>query len=429
MAERKIKNFDVLAVNESRRKALTILEAGLEAIDTTQAIKSSISLKGNLLKIQETVFALNDFKRLLFVGVGKCALEAGGAIEDILVEKLTGGIVLDVHQGRLKKIKTFGGTHPLPSEENEKATKAIINLFQGVTEKDLVLFVVSGGASTLLCQPQNMTCFEEGKIFDYLTHRGATIKEINTVRKHLSLARGGYLAKYAYPAQVVSLIFSDVIGNDLEFIASGPTVKDTTTVNDAEAVIRRFQVARAIGFDVRSLIETPKEDKYFEKVNNILLVSNQTALQAMIQKSEALGFSSSRICTDRLAGEARAVGETIVRELDNSPDNAVLLYGGETTVVISGSGRGGRNQELALSALRFFTDNELVIAVDSDGLDNGPHAGAICDKITKEKARGLDPNGFLAKNDSYDFFEKIGDYVMTGDTGSNVADIILAMKE
>jgi len=372
--------------------------------------------------VKNESFPLNSFERVFFVGVGKCALEAGAAVEGILGERLSDGIILDVHRGELKKIKTFGGTHPLPSIENERATRAIIGLLEGATGKDLVIFAISGGASTLLCQPQDLTCDEEGEIFRMLMRQGAAIEEINTVRKHLSLARGGYLAKHAYPAKVLSLIFSDVPGDDLEFVASGPTVKDITTVADAKKVFEKFGLEKTHG-----LIETPKEDKYFEKVKNILLISNKTALEAMAAKARTSGFTPE-ICTDCLRGEAREEGEKIMAALHKSKPGAALLYGGETTVTVRGNGKGGRNQELALSALHFVKDGEILVSIASDGWDNGEAAGAICDKITKEKAGNLDVEDYLARNDSYAFFEKTGAQIMTGETGSNVSDLIIAIK-
>jgi glycerate-2-kinase len=342
-----------------------------------------------------------------------------------------------VHEGTLQKITAYQGTHPLPSEQNVEATKKIIELLSGRDEKDLVIFVISGGGSTLLCQPRNHTCAEEAAIFKCLSAAGATIQELNTVRKHISLARGGFLAQYAYPARVISLIFSDVPGNNPEFIASGPTVRDTTSVAEAEKIMEKYGVREKCarlpggqGLLPDILIETPKNEEYFRKVENILLVSNDVALGAMAEEAKKQGFSP-QIVTDVMVGESRNVAGQILESLERSGPKTVLLYGGETTVTIKGDGRGGRNLELALAALKGIGEGELIMTLASDGRDNGEYAGAICDTITYEAAEkaGLDPEKFLADNDSYGFFGKAGNYILTGDTGSNVSDLVIAIKQ
>jgi glycerate-2-kinase len=258
---------------------------------------------------------------------------------------------------------------------------------------------------------------------------GATIHEINTIRKHLSYARGGYLAKDAYPARVVSLIFSDVVGDELTSIASGPTVKDETTVEDAIGVLTKFQVLD--GRDVRNLglIDTPKDDKYFENVSNNLVLSNTHALIAMKEAAEKLGFHAE-IGSNMVVGEAEEVGKMIAENIHAAASHTVLLWGGETTVTVRGTGRGGRNLELCASALRFVQDGEEILSFASDGRDHGAFAGAVCDTITTRAAimAGADMEAFRATNDLYPFFEKIGQYLMTGDTGSNVSDLIIALK-
>ena len=275
-----------------------------------------------------------------------------------------------------------------------------------------------------------MGCREEASILGALTRVGATIQEINTVRKHLSFARGGYIAKHAYPARVVSLIFSDVPGDDIQFISSGPTVKDRTTIEDAESILSKYDVLNTCGIEKCGLIETPKEDKYFERVKNIIVVSNMVALRGMEAKARSLGLNPV-LCTARLTGEAREAGKKIAGELHKVPSRTVLLYGGETTVTIRGRGHGGRNLELVTAALGEIQDNELIMAVASDGRDNGEFAGAICDKITKEEVRkrGIDWEEMLQDNNEYPLFEDIGHYLLTGDTGSNVADLFIALKE
>lgn len=424
----KIKNFNTLAQNKVRKAVLEIAEAGLKAIDTEKAVKNGVVLDGDILKVKDKQFDLAGFERVFVVGVGKCALEAGRALEEILGDKLTNGIVLDIRPGRLKKIRTFAGSHPFPTTENVNATAEIIQLLSSLTEKDFVIFVISGGGSALLCQPQNLICQDEKEILKCLFKAGADIGEINTLRKHLSLARGGYLTSYAYPASSVALIFSDVVGGDIQFIASGPTVKDSTTVDDARRILDKYEIENKTGLKIEPL-ETPKEDKYFEKVTNILFLDN-IAVDAMADKAKALGFKTE-IKTKTLSGEARGVGKEISDDLNEASGKTAFIYGGETTVTVTGTGKGGRNQELILGALGGIRDGEVILSINSDGQDNSDFAGALCDKITSEKAAklGLEPEMFLKNNNSYAFFEKVGDYILTGDTGSNVSDLIIAIKE
>ncbi len=427
----KINNFKKLAVTETRRFALEIANAGLEAIDTAAVVEKWVRLNGDELRIGEEVFDLKEIGRLIVSGVGKCALEAAHSIEGILGDRIHGGVILYIAgEPRLQKLEAMRGTHPLPSEENMRGTAAIVGTLKDLKGNDLVIFIVSGGGSTLLCLPEDMGCREEASILGALTKIGATIQEINTVRKHLSLARGGYIAKHAYPARVVSLIFSDVPGDDIQFISSGPTVKDKTTIEDAESILSKYDVLNTCGIEKCGLIETPKEDKYFERVKNIIVVSNMIALRGMEAKAMLLGLNPV-LRTACLTGEAREEGKKIVGELHGVPSGTVLLYGGETTVTIRGRGRGGRNLEFVTAVLGEIQDNELIMAVASDGRDNGEFAGAICDKITKEeiKKQGIDWEAMLQDNNEYPLFEDVGHYLLTGDTGSNIADLFIALRE
>ena len=251
------------------------------------------------------------------------------------------------------------------------------------------------------------------------------------IRKHLSLARGGYLAEYAYPSASVSLIFSDVVGNDVQFIASGPTVKDETTIADAEKIIAKYDVLKICGLDGCGFVKTPKQDEFFANARTIMFVSNDTALAAMADKASALGYTPN-ICDSCLAGEAREVGVRITKELAAAPSKTALLYGGETTVTVRNpDGKGGRSQELALAALAGIGDHELILPFASDGRDNTDAAGGVCDSSVRAKASelGLSPDDFLARNASYDFWQKVGAHLITGDTGSNVSDLVIALKE
>jgi glycerate-2-kinase len=444
----KIKNTAALAVTDARKLGIEIIEAGLTAIDTSDVIKKNIRLEDEFLFVKERKFSLKKIDNFFVVGIGKCSSEAAAALEDVLGGRLDGGIVLDVRLSKkLKKIKGCEGSHPLATPKNIDFTKKIIEFLGKAAKKGLVLMIISGGGSALLCQPENFTCEQESETIKCLMDGGANIKEMNIARKHLSLARGGFLAKYAYPARVVSLIFSDVPGDKIEFVASGPTVKDTTTVEDAKEILKRYHCyinpvrnsspqrpegrasAGEISNRMNFLIETPKEDKYFEKVKNIIFISNKIALKTMADFARKAGYAV-KIVNAELQGEAKEIGRRIAEEIKNEKPKTVLLYGGETTVKILGKGKGGRNQELALSALKFIGPGVTIIAFASDGRDNTDVAGAIADKLTQEKAEkmGLNVEKYLAENNSYEFFQKTGGYILTGYTGSNVSDLIVAIK-
>lgn len=426
----KIKNFDELAKSDLRRAALSAAEAGLAAIDTRQVITKNVGLVGEILRVGSEEVSLNEINKLYVVGVGKCASAAGVVLEEILGERISTGIILDIQtRGQLKRLRYLEGDHPLPTERNVNHTREVINLLSKTTEKDLVIFLISGGGSTLLCQPDRSTCTSEAELVKCLFAAGADIYELNTLRKHTSRARGGWLARHAYPARVISLLLSDVPGNDLGFIASGPTVLDKTTRADARKILAKYDLSGLCDFTIDDLIETPKEKKIFERVSNILVTSNILALEAIAEELGRAGFTT-KICDTALRGEAREVGECIAKELQAAGGKKALLYGGETTVTIRGTGKGGRNQELVLAALQFIGNNSLILSLASDGRDNSDFAGALCDIITKEKATSLhlDPASYLGNNNSYQFFEEVGDALVTGYTSSNVSDLIVAIN-
>jgi glycerate 2-kinase len=426
----KISNFKDLAITTSRKAVLEIAEAGLEAIDTRGVIHRLIRQKGNILTIGKETIDLTGVDKVFIAGAGKCSLDAAHALEDILGDRISGGLVLYVSgESHLKNIIGIKGTHPAPSDENIRGASQLKEALIGLTERDLVIFIASGGGSTLLCLPEDQQCKEEADVLKALTRTGATIQEVNTVRKHLSLARGGYLAQYAYPARVISLVFSDIAGDDMQFIASGPMVRDITTIQDAEQILSKYNVLTTCHIDQCGLVETPKDEKYFTRVTNILAVSNKVALDAMKVKAKLLGFKPV-ICDTKLSGEASDVGQRILHDLRASPAKTVLLYGGETTVTVHGYGRGGRNLELALSAMLDIQEGEIIMPVASDGRDNGEYAGAICDVITSRKAheKNINLQAHLQENHEYPLFREIGSYLLTGDTGSNVSDLVVALK-
>lgn len=429
--EHLIQNFEALAVNTLRGDALAIAEASYAAINTDAVIRGKVQVTGDELRIGEKTYQLAG-RKIFFVGVGKCAFAGARAIEKILGDRLTGGIALDVASNTehpLSKIETFTGTHPLPSEANVQASKRIVEFLSNREESDLVIMLISGGGSTLLCLPDEpMSYKDESSLFHELTARGARIQEINTVRKHISRARGGALAAAAYPAEVVSLIFSDVPGNDIHSISSGPTVLDSSIIADAVAILAKYGVTLPAD---TTFVETPKEEKYFERVTNVLLLSSEDALRAMQGEAERRGYTVE-IVDDHFAGEARDMSRVVLERLHTSHADTALLYAGESTVTTADStGKGGRNQEMALAALEHVHDNELILPFASDGHDNTEHAGAIADSIAREHAheQNLSIPEYLDAHRSYDFFKTTGDTLITGYTESNVSDLIIAMKK
>jgi len=428
-----IHNFEELATNDLRRDALAIAEAGYTAIRVDKIIQNKVLVVDGELRIDEKPYSIAG-RRIYFVGVGKCAVIAASAIEKLLGDTLTGGIALDVSTNEqtnvtLHTIETHVGTHPLPSEANERATKRIIEFLSGRREDDLVILFISGGGSTLLCLPQApMTYSDESELDKKLTSRGAPIQDMNIVRKHISRARGGALAVAAYPAEVVSLIASDVPHNDIASVASGPTVLDTSTVADARAILEKYGVTSPTHLE---LIETEKEEKYFTRVTNVLLLTNKDALVAMRDETIRRGYDAE-IVNDCLTGEARDVGRALAEKLHTVPSKTALLYAGESTVTLgANAGSGGRNQEMTLAALGDIRADELILSFASDGHDNTEHAGAIADDATRAHAnnKNLSVKEYLDTHRSYDFFSTTNDALVTGYTGSNVSDLVIALKK
>ncbi|OHA83308.1 MAG: hypothetical protein A2937_04120 [Candidatus Yonathbacteria bacterium RIFCSPLOWO2_01_FULL_47_33b] len=423
-----IKNGAELATTTLREHALEILEAGYRAILTKEVVRSEVEIDGKVLKVGGQLFHLNAYERIFFVGIGKCALDAGEAFEEKLGAFLTDGIILDVRGATLRKLRSQVGTHPFPSETNIAITKSIADLAEGLTDRDLLITVISGGGSSLLCLPNDISCDTLTAITKSLMEQSATIAEVNTVRKHTSRIQGGQFARMAYPATVVSLIFSDVPGNDMSMIASGPTVMDPTTAEDAHAILSKYNIAEKCGIPRCEIIETPKESMYFERVHNLLFVTNVKALEAMKSAAAQLGYAA-RIENAELQGEAQDIGKQLV--LEATEPKTCRLFGGETTVTVKKPGKGGRCQVAVLGALPHVKKGQVFIGATSDGWDNTPFAGAIADEATLAHAKelGMDPLVALEENQAYAFFEKVGSHIDTGRTGANVSDWYLTLTE
>ncbi|GIW65654.1 MAG: glycerate kinase [Candidatus Parcubacteria bacterium] len=444
-----IKNFnDLIKDNIEREKYLSIIETGLDALNPKSIINNCVSLKNNLLIVKNKKFDLSKFENIYLLGIGKgsyfLSLELFRKIK-----KINEGYVIDVNIKKNKdksKVKFFKGTHPLPSIKNLNFSKFIVKRFYGKTkDRDLFIIIICGGGSAMLNLPfisfetLNQKISKKNyknylskyiNINQQLLKSGANIYEMNIIRKHIDSLKGGGLAKLLYPATIISLIISDVPGNDISIIASGPTVKDKSTISDAWRLVKKFKINNLSRYD---LIDTAKKKKYFRNVFNMLIVNNSLTLKIMNKKAKYLGLKS-KILTSKLKDEVKNVAKFLFNKIIKSKYD-VLLIGGETNVKVKNiKGKGGRNQELVLWFLKYLSNsknNNLgIIAINSDGWDNTPFAGAIGDYLSLEKAKNnnLSINKFLENNNSFKFFSKIKEGIITGRLPINISDIILVFK-
>ena len=431
-----------------KRRLEEIFRAGLKAVEPEEAIRRHVQLAGDHLTVGGHSYPLASFKRIIVTGFGKGAAPMAKALEEILGDRLTEGwiTVKYGHGIPLQKVRVMEAGHPIPDESGLKATRFILDHLQGCTEEDLVLCVFSGGGSALSPAPRPpLELSEKQQTTRLLLDCGATIFEINSLRKHLSVFKGGQLARITYPATLVSLILSDVVGDTLDAIASGPTVPDSSTFSDCLRIVERYALSEKLPPPVLKLLldgaqglieETPKEgDAVFQRVQNLIVGSNRSALLASAEKAAQLGYHTL-ILSSFMEGEAReiayafaAVGKEIVASGHPVPPPACILAGGETTVTIRGGGKGGRNQELALAAALAIQGwpQIAILSAGTDGSD-GPTdaAGAFADGGTCQEAlqKGFNPQKYLLHNDSYNFFNELGDLLITGPTRTNVMDVI-----
>lgn len=420
-----IKNFSKLASNSARHDALLIAEAGYHALDIRTLFTDTCSVDKNSLCVGNLIYDLKQYKNIYLVGVGKgSALAAHSLVKSLPRNTISQGVVIDIRKKFISsKVKSFIGTHPLPSQKNIAATNKLIELLSRATAEDLVIVIVCGGGSSLSCQPaNNLTYTDLQLVSDHLLKSGATIDQINTVRKHLSLVHGGFMAKYAYPATVVSLIVSDVPGNDLQMVASGPTVLDKTKVTDAQAIAKKF------GLPHLNFVETPKEHQYFTKVTNVILAAGSNAVRAMQLKSQELGYQSD-VYSESLSGLANRIGPDMASRIQ---PRHVLLACGETQVIVTSPGKGGRNQDLALSALPYLPNNSVIIACASDGKDNIPVAGGITDSSESKKRAikiCIDATASVASNQSYKALKKLNGIFQIKPVTANVSDFVVVLRQ
>jgi len=419
-----------------RRDARAILKSAIAAASPAAMVEAALRSRRDL----------DRYDRIFVVGAGKAGGTMARAAERGLGRRIAAGCIAvkDGDPAKSKRIELRPCGHPVPDERGVAASARIAEICADAGAHDLVICLMSGGASALLPAPAApVTLAEKQQTTKLLLACGATIHQMNAVRKHLSSIKGGRLAKLAAPARVVSLILSDVVGDQLDVIGSGPTAPDPSTFADALAVLDRFDLRARVPKSVRETLEsgtaeteTPKPgDPLFARVENIIVGSNQKSLEAAAAKAKALGYRTL-ILASTIEGETCDVARmhaAIARQirLNGQPLRApaCIVSGGETTVTIRGEGKGGRNQEFALAAAIDIAGlkDTLILSAGTDGTD-GPTdaAGAIADGRTCERST-IDPAVALARNDSYPFFEKLDDLIITGSTGTNVMDLHLIL--
>lgn len=440
-------------LSRMRQDAQTIFHAGLQAVLPSQAIRRHCRRQNDSLIIGNRSFSLKTFKQVLIVGAGKATAAMAQVMEEVLGDDIDKGLISVKygHTASLKRIRTIEAGHPIPDAPGQRASSEIMGLVRRAGKNDLIIVLLSGGGSALLPLPaQGLTLKEKQKTSDILIGCGATIHEINAIRKHISAIKGGRLAQAAFPAHVATLILSDVVGDDLDVIASGPTVPDASTYGQCKEIIDRYGVARRLPRTIvdhlkkgleGAIPETPKpSSRQWRHVHNQIVGSNKEAISAAAIKAKTLGYAPL-ILSSRIEGETRTVAQvhgSIAREILASghplPAPACLLSGGETTVTIKGDGLGGRNQEFALAASLDIHGKSHIVVLSggTDGTD-GPTdaAGAVADHTTVQRAgqAGLNARRHLENNDAYPFFKKLEDLLITGPTYTNVMDLHILLVQ
>lgn len=436
-----IKNGQTPELKETRRDALNILTSAVKAVDSYNVVKSKFD--GKKIVFESETIDISDFEDIYLIGFGKASVGMTQAICDSIKIK-RGAIITNNSKNKVKSnnVVTFVGGHPLPDRKSITGTNKILDVVDKCNKNDLLIVLISGGGSSLFCKPR-VNLKDLRNTTDLLLKSGANIKEINTIRKHLSFVKGGQLIAHA-KCTVISFIISDIIGDPIEFIASGPTYLDSTTYEEAKKILEKYDLWRRIPPSVRKVIndgiknkipETPKkEDPIFEKVFNFIVANNELACRAAEDKAEELGYKTM-LLTTKLDGEARNVGRYLAEKATNHLTNAkkmIFISGGETTVTVKRNGKGGRNLEMVLSSVEELAGKDVIfLSFATDGIDGTcDAAGAIADaySLTKAYKKNLDPNKFLNENNSYEFFKSIGDLLKTGPTETNVMDIQILIK-
>ena len=432
---------------QMRKDALDIFWAGVQAVEPEAAVRRYCRQEGNRILVHQSVYDLTEFEHIYVIGAGKAGATMAKAVQETLGERITEGLI-NVKYGHLaevSRVRLIEAGHPVPDEAGLEGARAILDLASKAEKGDMVLCVISGGGSALLPLPaEGLSLQDKQDTTRVLLACGATIHEVNSVRKHISRVKGGRLAQAAYPATLISLILSDVVGDDLDVIASGPTVPDSSTFQDCMKIINKYGLSEKVPKAVLNHIqkgiegvvpETPKPgDPVFVRTESVIVGSNLECVVAAERKASSLGYSAL-VLSSMIEGETREVAcvhAGIAKEILKSghplSPPACVLSGGETVVTIRGQGLGGRNQEFVLAAAIGLNSLEgvVVLSAGTDGTD-GPTdaAGAVADSQTIQRAQALSlsPLDYLLNNDAYHFFEKLGDLVKTGPTNTNVMDL------
>jgi glycerate 2-kinase len=430
-----------------------IMAEALNSVNAEDIIQKHVTSDVNHLIVDNTRYDFSNYQQIYVIGAGKACVPMAASLQKVLKNKITSGLIITkdgyVDFGNINpkgKVEILVASHPLPDQRNINAASKLISFISNINHNDLVILLLSGGGSALLmCPASGISLDDIGNTTSVLMRCGASISEINTIRKHMDLFKGGGLIKFLASATVISLIISDVVGDNLEVIASGPTVADPTTFVDAWTIFQKYEILEKIPTRVKNHIlngikgeidETMKPgDPLLSKVYNVIVGRNIDAVNNAEKLANLLGFHT-KLLTTCLEGEAAQIGKSIVNEVNHmfSPSflvsrPACLIAGGETTVTISGKGVGGRNQELALGAVKELSGSNQIIlsSLATDGGD-GPTdaAGAVATNETYSRGleKGLDPNDFLLNNDSYHYFNKLGDLIKIGPTLTNVNDLV-----
>ena len=438
-ADELIANGQTPLIRKRRKHMLDIFSAALEAVDPYNAVQQR--LDDHQIKLDSSTLKTDTFNNIYVIGFGKASVKMTQAILDrVSIKK--GVVITNDKDAKIEsnRISLFIGGHPLPNSESIRGTENCLTLMKECTSQDLLIVLISGGGSALLCHPRiSLTDIQETT--QQLLRCGATINEINTIRKHLSNVKGGQLL-YNTKATVVSFIISDIVEDPIEFIASGPTAPDSTTFSDAYGIFKKYHILNSIPPSTHEIIlkgiagkipETPNsKDPIFKKVHNIIVANNKKACLAAADKAKSLGYSTILYSTS-ITGEARQVGKKIynlaVQQYQKNK-KGVFISGGEPTVTVHGHGQGGRNQELVLSCIKQLatTENTIMASFASDGVDGScDAAGAVIDSCSYIRAQKLriTPEDFLNDNNSYEFFKTLNDYFISGPTGTNIMDIHL----
>lgn len=434
-----------------RQEAVDIFSAGLAAVDPKTCIHHYCRVENDILYIDTHAYDLNRFEKIMVIGAGKAAASMAFAIEALLGDRITQGLVIVKydHLETLEKVEIVEAAHPVPDQNGVNGSKQLLTLAESADEETLVLCLISGGGSALMTLPaEGLTLKDKQETTQILLGCGATIHEINTIRKHLSGIKGGRLARAVYPAAMACLIVSDVVGDDLDIISSGPCVADTGTFGDCIRIINRYGIMDRLPKAVAGYLqngeaglipETPKKgDPIFDQVTHTIVASNADALAHARKKADQLGYQTLILSsviegeTKDVAGVHAAIAKEVILSGHPIPRPACILSGGETTVTLKGDGKGGRNQEFSLAAALQIQGMEttVILSGGTDGTD-GPTdaAGALADGTTVKRAaeKNLNPETYLEQNNAYPFFDDLSDLLKTGATNTNVMDVRIVL--